>query len=443
MPDLDLTSLTATEAADLIAQGKISSVELVRSCLDRVEACEGDVHAFAHLDPDYALAQARKADDMRREGKGVGPLTGVPIGIKDIIDTADMPTEHGFAAFKGRHPDKDACLVSQLRSAGAVILGKTVTSPLANPGTIKTRNPHDTTRNPGTSSSGSAAAVAARMVPAAIGSQTAGSVIRPASFCGTYGFKPTFGLVSRTGVLLQSDTLDTMGVLARSVEDLALITDAIGAHDPGDPGSYARSRPALLPTALQPAPIPPLFAFVKSPFWDTADVKVHEAFGELRETLGQQCEEVEFASLSALFQTMQTILAPENALHYGELYDLHKEHMSPLLRASIEKGRTIAAGDYLRARSVRERAYASIEEVLRNYGCILTLSADGVAPKIEEPFTPNINGIWTLLGVPAVTLPLIEIDGLPLGVQLVGARYDDGRLLRTARWLVKHLAALD
>lgn len=440
MASTDPTSLTAAQAATLIAKGELLSADLVSAYLDRVKEREGEVNAFAFLDPERALAQARAADDARRQGRGIGPLHGVPVGVKDVVDTADMPTSHGFAPFEGGQPEKDAFLVAALRSAGAVIMGKTVTAPLANPGTIKTRNPRDITRNPGTSSSGSAAAVAADMVPIAVGSQTAGSVIRPASYCGVYGFKPTFGLMSRRGVLLQSETLDTMGVLARSVEDLALAVDAMGAHDPEDPVSYARSRPSLLATARQPVPVEPMFAFVKSPFWDTAGKGVHEAFGELNETLGSRVQDVDLVSLGDLFKDMMELLAAENAFHYGPIYDRYGEHMSPLLRASIEKGRKVPAATYLKAKAAREPAYRVIRDILMNYGCIITLSADSVAPRMDEPFTPNVNGIWTFLGVPAVSLPLLEIDGLPVGVQLIGARRDDGRLLRTARWLVEHLA---
>lgn len=437
-----LADMTATAATEAMQRGELTSEELTAACLERVKAREPEVNAFAYLDADYALEQARTADVALRAGRGTGPLHGVPVGIKDIVDTADMPTEYGFSAFSGRRPEKDASLVSQLRSAGAVIMGKTVSSPLANPGPIKTRNPHDVTRNPGTSSSGSAAAVAAGMVPLSVGSQTAGSVIRPASFCGVYGYKPTFGLISRQGALLQSETLDTMGAFARSVEDLAALTDAMGAHDPEDPVSYVRSRPSLLATTRELVPVPPLFAFIKSPFWETSEPAVHEAFGELTEVLGPQCQQVDLISLGDLFKQLMDILAAENAVHYGQIYDRHADQMSELLRGSIEKGRKLTAESYLKAKASREPAYATIREILMNYGCILTLSADGVAQEIGAPFTPNINGIWTYLGVPAVSLPLLEVDGLPLGVQLIGARYDDGRLLRTARWLSEHLAKL-
>ncbi|MEO8420586.1 MAG: amidase, partial [Hyphomicrobium sp.] len=214
----DPTSLSTTAAAEAIRHGELTSVALVTACLDRIAAHEGNVQAWEYLDPELALAQARDADAAFRAGEASGALHGVPIGVKDIFDTADMPTENGSPIFSGRRPDRDATCVAALRSAGAVILGKTVTTELALLTPAKTRNPHNLTHTPGGSSAGSAAAVADHMVPAALGSQTAGSIIRPASFCGVYGFKPTLGLVPRSGVLMQSHTLDTVGVYGRSVE---------------------------------------------------------------------------------------------------------------------------------------------------------------------------------------------------------------------------------
>jgi Asp-tRNA(Asn)/Glu-tRNA(Gln) amidotransferase A subunit family amidase len=441
---LDLARLTAEAMLSGMERKEFSSVELVKNCLAQVEAREPSVQAFAYIDPAYALAQAGAADDVRMSGRGVGPLNGLPIGIKDIIDTADQPTEHGFpAAFAGHQPREDAFLVAQLRAAGAVIMGKTVSSPLASPGMIKTRNPRDESRTPGTSSSGSAAPVGAAMVPVAVRTQTAGSVIRPASFCGVYGYKPTFGLISRRGVLLQSQSLDTIGVLARSVVDLALFTDAMAAHDPHDSVSFLRARPQLLAMAQSPVTAPPRFALVKSPFWDTAEPRVRQGFDELREALGDQCREIELNVLGNLFRGMQDIMAAENALHYGRLYDEHSDAMGELARASVERGRKISAQHYLTAIAQRDVLYEMFErEILPNYTAILTLSADGVAPKMDQPFTPNINGVWTFLRMPTVSLPLIEVDGLPVGVQLVGARLNDGRLLRTARWLTEHVASL-
>jgi Asp-tRNA(Asn)/Glu-tRNA(Gln) amidotransferase A subunit family amidase len=264
MADTELAALTAAEAAAQLAAGRITSEELVAACFTRIEAREAEIQAWAFLDRERALEEARSADAARREGKGVGPLHGVPVGIKDIIDTADMPTEHGCAFFKGRRPYEDAACITLLRRAGAVILGKTVTCELAASTPSRTRNPRNTEHTPGGSSSGSAAAVAAGMVPAALGTQTAGSVIRPAAFCGVVGFKPTFGLIPRFGVLAQAPSLDTVGVFGRSVEDVALVADALQGHDARDRASLSTSRPRLLATATEDWPLPPLLAFIKT-----------------------------------------------------------------------------------------------------------------------------------------------------------------------------------
>src|SRR5262249_19160187 len=226
------------------------------------------------------------------EGRGVGPLHGVPVGIKDVIDTADMPTEHGSRAFHGRWPSEDASCVAALRGAGAVILGKTVTTELANLTPAATCNPRSTAFTPGGSSSGSAACVAAGMAPVAVGTQTGGSVIRPAAFCGVYGFKPTFGLIPRPGVLTQSHSLDTVGVFARTVADLALVADAMQGHDARDAASLAISRPRLAAVAAQDWPLPPAFAFVKTHAWTNADAAMREAFDELVQRLGGRAREV-------------------------------------------------------------------------------------------------------------------------------------------------------
>jgi Asp-tRNA(Asn)/Glu-tRNA(Gln) amidotransferase A subunit family amidase len=240
---MSLGALTLTEAAAHIRDGRMASVELVRDCLARIEEVDGQVQAWAFLDRDHAMRQAEAADRYRRTGKPVGPLHGVPIGIKDVFDTGDMPTELGSPVWAGRTPRQDAAAVARLRADGAVIMGKTVTTEYAyyHPG--KTRNPHDPARTPGGSSSGSAAAVASFMVPGAIGSQTNGSVIRPAAFCGVVGFKPTHGLIARTGALLLSQTLDHVGVFTRSVEDAALLAESLVGFDEDDTDTRPLARP--------------------------------------------------------------------------------------------------------------------------------------------------------------------------------------------------------
>ena len=269
--DGNLTTLTAIEAAEKIAGGEISAEAYTGACLDRIAAIEDKVRAFAHLDPKDALAQARALDERRRNGHAIGPLHGIPVGIKDIFDTADYKTECGSPLLKGRQPMRDCTAVARLREAGAVIIGKTVTTEFAyfHPG--PTRNPHDLERTPGGSSSGSAAAVAAGMVPLAIGSQTNGSVIRPAAFCGVYGCKPTHGTISRHGALQLSRALDHVGVFARSLADTALILDVLAGYDPNDSDTRPVAAPAFLGTVAEDPPMPPRIAFVRTPVWHKAD----------------------------------------------------------------------------------------------------------------------------------------------------------------------------
>ncbi|MGH6768260.1 MAG: amidase, partial [Xanthobacteraceae bacterium] len=290
---MSLSGLTLSEAAADIRDGTITSAELVGDCLERIDKTDPAVQAWTFLDRDHAMRQADAADEHRRSGNALGPLHGVPVGIKDIFDTGDMPTEFGSPIWSGRTPRRDAAAVARLRAAGAVILGKTVTTEYAyfHPG--KTRNPHDQERTPGGSSSGSAAAVAAFMVPGAIGSQTNGSVIRPAAFCGVVGFKPTHGLIPRTGALLLSRTLDHVGVFARSVEDAALLAETMTGFDEDDPDTRPSAKPPLAMTAMSDPPLPPRFAFVRTPVWSHAEAATQQAFDELVDALGGSVETLE------------------------------------------------------------------------------------------------------------------------------------------------------
>ena len=433
--------LTAVEAVAAITRGELTSEALVSACLERTAALEPEVKAWAHLDPAYAMSQARDCDAQRRTGKGIGALHGVPVGIKDVIDTSDMPTAAGSAIFKDYKPNDDAFCVAQLRAAGAVIMGKTVTTELASSTPGATRNPRNPAHTPGGSSSGSAAAVACGMVPLALGTQTAGSVIRPASFCGIYALKPTRGLISRTGVVLQSHTLDTIGVFGRTVEDLALVADAMAAFDPEDPVSVQGARPRLSVAAMSEPPLPPVFAYVQTPSWDRTDDVTREAFGELVAELGASVQEVTLPSLVQAIEAQAIVQSAENAAYYGIFRERKPELLSDGLMERLKAGARIAAQDYIRAANMRDLLYASIEDTLRTYSAILTPASLGPAPKgLGSTGDPVMNGLWTYLGVPAVTLPLLEADGLPIGVQLIGMRGDDGRLLRTARWLARHLA---
>jgi Asp-tRNA(Asn)/Glu-tRNA(Gln) amidotransferase A subunit family amidase len=444
MPDEHAAQLTASEAARRIRDGILTSEELVQGCLERIRALEPTVQAWQFLDEQHALEQARAADARKRSGEPVGALNGIPVGIKDIIDTGDMPTENGTALHKGRTPRADAAVVASLRAAGAVIMGKTVTTECAyfTPG--KTRNPHNPEHTPGGSSSGSAASVGAHMVPLALGSQTAGSVIRPAAFCGAYGFKPTHGLIPRTGVLQLSRTLDHIGLFARSVEDVALLGEQLVGYDERDPDTRPRARIPFREISGEEPPIAPTLAFIKTPHWERTDPDTKEAYAELVESLGDRVEEVElFASAAEAWDWQRTIMEAEMAANLEPLWLAGKDQLSDRLRALIERGRETKAIDYQRAlRSVAPVVESFDELFMERYDAILTPPALGSAPKGLATGDPVFCVLWTLLGMPAVTLPLMQgANGMPLGVQLVGRRNFDARLLRTARWLERKVAA--
>jgi Asp-tRNA(Asn)/Glu-tRNA(Gln) amidotransferase A subunit family amidase len=402
---MDLVHMSVNQAAEAIGAGKMTSAELVSACLDHVAAIEDRVGAWAHLDPDYALKQAQESDLARREGRGVGPLHGIPVGVKDIFETMDMPTENGTILHAGRQPVEDATAVALLREAGAIIMGKTVTTELAVYAPGKTRNPHDVDRTPGGSSSGSAAAVAACMVPLAIGTQTNGSIIRPASYCGVYGYKPTHGLISRRGVLQQSRLLDQVGVFARTVEDAALIAEQLMAFDDRDPDMRPRARMKLTETVAEEPPFPPRLAFVKTPVWGQADQATQEAFAELVEHLGEHVGEKELPDV------------------FNEAVAWHRTIMEADLAGSFER-------EYARGKD-------SLDEIFEWHDVIVTPAATGEAPLgLESTGSPIFSTIWTLCGMPAISLPILQgAHGMPIGVQLVGPQFDDAQLLRTARWL--------
>jgi len=428
--------LSATEALQRLRSGDLTSRALIEACIARIEACEAEIQAWQYFDADLARAQADACDAARAAGKPLGGLHGLPVGIKDIIDTGDMPTESGTPHFKGRQPEADARVVSKLREAGAVIMGKTVTTELAALAPSKSRNPVNPAHTPGGSSAGSGAAVGAHMVPLALGTQTGGSVIRPASFCGVHGLKPTVGFIPRRGVTLQSHTLDTVGVYGRSIEDLALISDALSEFEPEDPFSYPRGASRLFEALGESDGRRRKLGFWKTPNWEIAEDAARAAFVEFATGLGSDCEEIEIPAAQSVSEDHRTVMAAENAHYYGPLYDKGKSLLTVNLRSRLEEAFAITARQYLGAAERRDRHYAAICDVLDTYDAILCPASAGPAPiGYSSTGNPIFNGLWTFLGVPCISLPLLTIDGMPMGVQLVGKRREEGKLLQTAKWL--------
>ena len=433
----ELWKLGAAEAAKQIAEGDITSEALVQSLLGRIAERDAAVGAWIHLDTDLALEQARAADVQRAKGQGSGPLHGVPVGIKDIIETADMPTQDGYKGHEGRNTHRDALCVSQLRDAGAVILGKTVTTELATRSPGKTKNPLNPEHTPGGSSSGSAAAVRDGQVPLALGTQTGGSVIRPASFCGIHALKPTFGWVARLGVTMQAAWLDTVGTYGRSIEDVALVTEQMLARDLTDAQAVPRSRPPLREIAMSDPTERPRIAFMRGAMWDRADASAQQALEGFAKDLGPDCSEVEMPAEMADAWAAQSVLQHyDNAKFYGPLLDAHGDAMTQSLQNYIAEGRNMTEAQYRAAVAMRDEVYAWLEPIYAEYDAILCLSSAGPAPKgLDWTGDPVFNAFWTFAGTPCVNLPMLEVDGLPMGVQLTGPRGGDGPLLRTARWV--------
>ncbi|AII87284.1 amidase [Planktomarina temperata] len=436
-------TLTATEAVQAIASGRLSSVDLVKSCLAQIADTDASINAWAYLDPESALAQAAECDRIRKAGLGTGPLHGLPVGLKDVIDTRDMPTQRGTDIFKDRQPDKDARLVERLRESGAVIMGKTVTTELAFVHANDTRNPHNPEHSPGGSSSGSAAAVAACHVPLAIGTQTNGSVIRPASFCGTFGFKPTRGVISRAGVLKTSDSLDQVGCFGRSLEDVALLTDALAGYDQADSCSFARPRPQMRAGAQAEAPVAPDLVWFNLPFYDRLSPDAHEGMEAVLDVLGPRITRMAAAdTLANLVAVQARIHEYEICQHQAAVFDANFEDLSRELQLIVARGRKISEAEYTDALAVKASAQTFFDELFVEFDAIIAPCATGEAPKFGSGTgDPIFCTLWTLAGLPCVSLPLLVGDNnLPIGVQLIGPIEKDDRLLRTARWLQLHLA---
>ena len=431
-PDEDARAL-----ARKVARGALSAEAWTASCIAAITARDGAIQAWSHFDPDRALKQARAADAALRRGAKPRALHGVPVAVKDIFDTADMPTEFGTALHAGRRPKKDAWIVARLRALGAVILGKTVTTEFAIAAAGKTRNPIDAAHSPGGSSSGSAAAVAAGMAPVALGTQTGGSIVRPASYCGVVGYKPSFGAIPRTGILPAAPSLDHPGVLARNAGDAAWLAQHLLGRDTGDPDTVLdalRLHPLAAPRRAQ------RIAFLRTPFWDRVDPEAAAALEALarRLRLAERALPPPFARTLELFKA---IAGPEMARSLAADWERGAARMSPALRDTLEAGRKVAAIDYLEAKAVVTSLRRALAETLADFDAAITPAATGPAPRFDEGTgSPLCALIWSITGAPAISLPLLELRGLPLGVQVVGPHGADRAVLAAARWLERKLA---
>lgn len=415
----------AAAAAAAVREGSRTSEDLVRACFEAIDAREAEVRAWAGLDRDGALAEARARDGEAPRG----PLHGVPVAVKDIIDTADLPTERGSSIYAGRCPERDASCVARLRAAGAVVLGKTVTTEFALFHPTETANPHDLARTPGGSSSGSAAAVAAGMVPLALGTQTAGSIVRPASFCGVVGFKPTFGYVPVEGVFPVAPSLDTVGPIAATVEDARLAAAVLAA----DPAAFA------------PPDGPVRLGVAHTPWWSAlepeAQAAVDALFHALVERGAADWHELP-AELGDLVDVQQTVMGAEAVLQLGELRRDHGDDLSPTLRSYLDTSEAITHDEYQQAlRRAREGAEL-VSAGLDGVDAIAVPAVVGEPPGRETTGDPLLCRPWTLLGSPAVAVPgLTGAHGLPLGVQVVAAPGHDGAALAGAATLARFLGA--
>ena len=429
---------SAAEIAAAVAGGESTALAETEAVLAQVAAREDSVHAWRFLDPDLARAKARAVDAVPLKG----PLAGAGVGLKDIIDTADLPTENGVDTDKGRQPTQDATAVTRLMAAGAVIIGKTVTTECAflTPG--KTLNPHDPERTPGGSSMGSGAAVGGGMVPLALGSQTVGSVLRPASFCGAWAMKPTWGLLPRTGMMALSHILDHIGVYGRSARDLALIVDALSGDDGRDPASHG-TKPSRLAAGLIGKPVAkPRFVMLRDFAWPDLEPSSVELFTDLADRLGAPVIDMP-PVFDNIFDVAQDILGRDAAYNLGERWRTASELISPGLREWLVRGYSLSADKYLSRIEALQRMRMAFPAVIRDFDAAIAPVTAGEAPKdLRNTGNPKFCLLWTTIGVPAISVPALKGPAcMPVGVQVIGHRGGDLETLRAAQWLGDELSA--
>ena len=434
----DFFSLSVHELVKQVKDAKLTSVEICQSYIERINKFEKDIKAWAHFDKKLLLEKAEEADNYRKSGKPTGPLHGIPVALKDIIGTHDMPTECGTVLRKGKTQSQNAKIVDFLKSAGAIIMGKTATSELAFLGPPATRNPHDYNRTPGGSSSGSAAVIAAHMAPLSIGSQTGGSVIRPASYCGVVGYKPSYGLISRNGVLRTSYALDHIGVFGKTVEDVALLAKVLIKKDSYDPATVHYSTEDMLDVCRKKPLFEPKFIFYKTDSWKKVDKKSRESFEFFIKAFKKNIEVFDTPSyFKDINKYHQIIHETDLANNFQNYYKKSKNKLSKEMQLAISRGMKYSSKEYAEAIDFMKRSYESYSEVFEDYHGVLSPCSTGVADKgLKSTGSADFNKFWSFMGVPAIALPLLQGENnLPLGVQLIGDKYDDLRFLGIARWL--------
>jgi Asp-tRNA(Asn)/Glu-tRNA(Gln) amidotransferase A subunit family amidase len=433
----ELWELTASEGARLIRGRAISPEDLLKACLARIDATEARICAWVHLDREAALRAARERAHEAAEGRLVGALHGVPVALKDIFDASGLVTTAGAAAFAHRRAAADATSVARLRGQGAVILGKVSTTAFAFLDPSPTRNPWNPEHTPGGSSSGPAAAVAARMVPLALGSQTVGSVLRPAAYCGVVGFKPTHGRISVAGIVPLSASTDHVGTFSRSVEDAALALGLMAGSDPLDPQSGI--WPIEDYTRALADPAPPRLGLLRELLGRaTPEVAAHvNAVAQAVAKAGASVSDVKLPpSFEGLHEAGNTVVRAEAAAWHRPLYERHAAEYPDKVKDAIEQGRRFSAMDYLAAQMARRRFRTDIEPIAARYDALLSPVAPGPAPKgLSSTGDPYFCAPWSFAGLPAIALPSgLADDRLPLGVQLTGGVWAEARLLGAAAW---------
>jgi Asp-tRNA(Asn)/Glu-tRNA(Gln) amidotransferase A subunit family amidase len=438
---MNLYSLSAIEIVNKIKNSEVSAEEVALSFIERIKEFEKDIKAWAFFDEKIFLEKAKESDQWKLSGKPLGVLHGLPIAIKDIFKTDDMPTQYGTPLRENYQTRDDSSVVATLRAAGAIIMGKTVTTELAYFDAGKTTNPHDYSRTPGGSSSGSAAAVASYMAPVAIGSQTNGSLIRPASYCGVVGYKPTYGLISRRGVLRQSFLLDQVGVFGRSVEDVAFCSASIFKKDQDDKSTISYPTEDLLKITKNEPHFEPQLIFMKTSKWESLEKDAKKDFEKFIKDNNKNITEVSMPSyFESIHEYHKIIHETDMAYNFSSIYEKDKKKLGKKLIEAIERGMNYKSKDYAKAVDSVETFYDSFKEIFHAYHAIITPAVSNYAPKgLNFTGSPEFCTIWTYLGMPAISLPLIQSSNkLPMGIQLVGEKFDDSRFLQTSNWVFKN-----